>query len=116
MAMIELQLAPDLRAAAPRMAVRVVTAAVTVRPHDEELWREIEVVVEQAGQRTMDDVRAEPEIKALRDTYRALGQDPTRYRGSSEALVRRIGAASSPAGRPTGPPQHPPSNAGKRSA
>lgn len=90
MAMIELELAPDLRAAAPRMAVGVVTAAVTVRPHDEELWREIEVVVEQAARRTMDDVRAEPEIKALRDTYRTLGQDPTRYRGSSEALFRRL--------------------------
>ena len=29
-------------------------------------------------------------IKALRDAYRALGNDPTRYRGSNEALVRRI--------------------------
>ena len=28
--------------------------------------------------------------KALRDAYRALGNDPTRYRGSNEALVRRI--------------------------
>ncbi|NLX99585.1 MAG: hypothetical protein GXY83_25905 [Rhodopirellula sp.] len=31
-----------------------------------------------------------PPIKALRDAYRALGNDPTRYRGSNEALVRRI--------------------------
>jgi DNA/RNA-binding domain of Phe-tRNA-synthetase-like protein len=29
-------------------------------------------------------------IKTLRDAYRALGNDPTRYRGSNEALVRRI--------------------------
>ena len=31
-----------------------------------------------------------PPIKALRDAYRTLGNDPTRYRGSNEALVRRI--------------------------
>jgi len=39
---------------------------------------------------TMDEARRFPPIKALRDAYRALGNDPTRYRGSNEALVRRI--------------------------
>jgi hypothetical protein len=38
----------------------------------------------------MEEARKFPPIKALRDAYRALGNDPTRYRGSSEALVRRI--------------------------
>ena len=38
----------------------------------------------------MDEARKFPPIKALRDAYRALGNDPTRYRGSNEALVRRI--------------------------
>jgi DNA/RNA-binding domain of Phe-tRNA-synthetase-like protein len=31
-----------------------------------------------------------PQIQALRRLYRGLGKDPTRYRGSSEALLRRI--------------------------
>ena len=30
------------------------------------------------------------EIKALRQAYRAAGKDPARYRGSQEALLRRI--------------------------
>lgn len=64
MARIELELAPDLRAAAPRMAVGVVTAAVTVRPHDEELWREIEVVVDQAGRIAGDVARASGQRRA----------------------------------------------------
>ena len=38
----------------------------------------------------MDEARKSPPIKALRDAYRTLGNDPTRYRGSNEALVRRI--------------------------
>jgi DNA/RNA-binding domain of Phe-tRNA-synthetase-like protein len=39
---------------------------------------------------TMEQARKFPAIKALRDAYRTLGNDPTRYRGSNEALVRRI--------------------------
>jgi len=31
-----------------------------------------------------------PQIKALRDVYRALGKDPSRYRGSQESLLRRV--------------------------
>ena len=31
-----------------------------------------------------------PEIEATRRAYKALGKDPARYRGSSEALLRRI--------------------------
>jgi DNA/RNA-binding domain of Phe-tRNA-synthetase-like protein len=38
----------------------------------------------------MDEARKFLPIKALRGAYRTLGNDPTRYRGSNEALVRRI--------------------------
>lgn len=38
----------------------------------------------------MGEARRLPPIKALREGYRKLGNDPTRYRGSNEALVRRI--------------------------
>src|SRR5262249_785194 len=31
-----------------------------------------------------------PQIQALRRLYRGLGKDPARYRGASEALLRRI--------------------------
>ena len=90
--MIELSIAPELKNAAPKVAVGVVTAAVTVTQHDEALWREIDAKVAQvSGQlTTMDEVRRLPPIKATWDAYKALGQDPTRYRGSAEALYRRI--------------------------
>ncbi len=35
-------------------------------------------------------VLAAPEIRATRGAYKALGKDPARYRGSAEALLRRI--------------------------
>jgi hypothetical protein len=39
-------------------------------------------------------VLAAPEIRATREAYKALGKDPARYRGSAEALLRRIVAGS----------------------
>src|SRR6266699_1318303 len=31
-----------------------------------------------------------PQVEATRKAYRALGKDPARYRGSAEALLRRV--------------------------
>lgn len=38
----------------------------------------------------IEDIAKLPAVQALRRGYRALGKDPTRYRGSQEALKRRI--------------------------
>jgi DNA/RNA-binding domain of Phe-tRNA-synthetase-like protein len=90
--MIALSIAPNLKSAAPKVAVGIVTAAVIVTAHDEALWGEIDAKVAQISGylTTMEEVRKLPPIKATWDAYKALGQDPTRYRGSAEALYRRI--------------------------
>lgn len=88
--MIALGIAEELKLAAPALAVGCVTAQVVVGAHDEALWREIEAVAARYVALTMDQARALAPVKALRDAYRALGNDPTRYRGSNEALLRRI--------------------------
>jgi DNA/RNA-binding domain of Phe-tRNA-synthetase-like protein len=88
--MIELAIHADLESKVPAVAVGWITATVQVTEHDEGLWREIEAAAGRFRGMTMEQARKFPPIKALRDAYRALGNDPTRYRGSSEALVRRI--------------------------
>jgi len=35
-------------------------------------------------------VLASPQVEAARTAYKALGKDPARYRGSAEALLRRV--------------------------
>src|SRR5260370_10616200 len=35
-------------------------------------------------------VLASPQVEATRAAYKALGKDPARYRGSAEALLRRM--------------------------
>jgi DNA/RNA-binding domain of Phe-tRNA-synthetase-like protein len=88
--MIDLTIDPDFKRKVPGLAVGWITAEARVADHDNALWREIVAASARFTGMTMDEARRFPPIKALRDAYRALGNDPTRYRGSNEALVRRI--------------------------
>jgi DNA/RNA-binding domain of Phe-tRNA-synthetase-like protein len=88
--MLPLTISPDLKARVDGVAVGWITATVQNTQHDEGLWQELNAAANRFQGMTMDEARKFPPIKALRDAYRALGNDPTRYRGSNEALVRRI--------------------------
>ncbi len=88
--MIDLNITPDLKAKIPAVAVGWITANVGNSQHDEALWQDIEGSASRFRGMSMEQARKFPPIKALRDAYRSLGNDPTRYRGSNEALVRRI--------------------------
>ncbi len=79
-----------LRHAAGNLALGVISASVTVTDHDEGLWGEIDQVVSALAKRPVEEVAGFPQIQALRGVYKALGKDPSRYRGSNEALLRRI--------------------------
>jgi DNA/RNA-binding domain of Phe-tRNA-synthetase-like protein len=80
-----------IREAAPGFALGVVAARVEVRPADEALRSEMHGVAGRLrGELACVDLAQIPEIQALRRLYRRLGKDPARYRGSSEALLRRV--------------------------
>jgi DNA/RNA-binding domain of Phe-tRNA-synthetase-like protein len=80
-----------VRQAAPDLNLGVVTAAVTVREGDATLHAELDAVAARLQTELAEtDLAQMPEIQALRRLYRGLGKDPTRYRGSSEALLRRV--------------------------
>lgn len=89
--MMNVSIDQRLKAAAPRLALGIVQARMSVTKHDSALWKlidqRIERIMADMDLGTIGDV---PEIKALRDAYRAIGKDPSRYRGSQEALFRRI--------------------------
>jgi DNA/RNA-binding domain of Phe-tRNA-synthetase-like protein len=87
---ISLSIASEFKARLPAVAVGCLCATVKNSEHDDQLWQEIEVAVQRYAGLTMEEGRKRPPIRALRDAYRALGNDPTRYRGSNEALLRRI--------------------------
>jgi DNA/RNA-binding domain of Phe-tRNA-synthetase-like protein len=80
-----------LRRKCPRTALGCVTAQAEARPSSAEMIEEM-----RARQRDIlkpSDPRAvleSPQIAATRAAYKALGKDPARYRGSAEALLRRV--------------------------
>jgi DNA/RNA-binding domain of Phe-tRNA-synthetase-like protein len=81
----------ELKSACPALVIGLITAAACVSADDSQLWNEIGVRTEEVRQTVgLDEVSGLAGIKALRQAYRACGKDPARYRGSQEALLRRI--------------------------
>ena len=89
--MVEIVIDQRLKAAVPALTLGVIHAQVVVVKHEPSLWNEIEQRVKEiALSLTLDGVYRLPQIEALRGAYRAIGKDPGRYRGSQEALLRRV--------------------------
>jgi DNA/RNA-binding domain of Phe-tRNA-synthetase-like protein len=82
---------PALKAKCPKTALAYVSALVEAPASPPALLAELENC-QQAILR-LPETRAvleSPQILATRAAYKALGKDPARYRGSAEALLRRV--------------------------
>jgi DNA/RNA-binding domain of Phe-tRNA-synthetase-like protein len=81
----------ELKAKCPRVALACVTAEVETGATPEGLDQELrccdEKVLKLAEPKAVLEAAA---ILATRAGYKALGKDPARYRGSAEALLRRV--------------------------
>ncbi|HEX8691652.1 MAG TPA: phenylalanine--tRNA ligase beta subunit-related protein [Longimicrobium sp.] len=89
--MLEIGIDPRIREVAPDLVLGCVRAAVRTEPGSEALGREMEEAARRAAERGTEPA-AEPPVAALRGLYKALGKEPSRYRGSPEALLRRVRA------------------------
>jgi DNA/RNA-binding domain of Phe-tRNA-synthetase-like protein len=81
----------ELKAKCPQVALGCVTAEVEAGATPEGLDHELSVCEEKIL--TLAEPKAVLEsaaILATRVAYKALGKDPARYRGSAEALLRRV--------------------------
>src|SRR5258708_5144420 len=88
---MEVSIDQELKQAAPNLALGVLRASVHVSRKDPTLWEEITSHAQGLTRRlTIDTIAELPQIKALRQAYRSVGKDPSRFRGSQEALLRRI--------------------------
>ena len=89
--MPRLRIDPDLKRKCPRTALGSVTAQVTTAETPAGLREELKL--QESEILKLSEPRAlleSPKIVATRAGYKALGKDPARYRGSAEALLRRI--------------------------
>jgi len=79
-----------LKKANPDLRLGIVFATIEVTSHNDALWQEIDACIRKVSKIKLEQLSHMNPIKGVRDTYKKLGKDPVRYRGSSEALLRRI--------------------------
>lgn len=87
--MEEITIDPRVREAAPELMLGCVRARVRTEPGSAALWAEMDALAMRLSGEVTDPA-TEPPVAALRAMYKRLGKDPSRYRGSPEALLRRL--------------------------
>ena len=89
---MQLQHEESLKTRIPGVTFGMVTInGVSVLEHDKHLWQHIEALCRrQASEFTLDRLAEYEQIAAVRGLQKSFGFDPTRYRPSSEALLRRV--------------------------
>ena len=89
--MIKVSISQELKTANPGMALGVMECRVQNTAFIDDLWREIAALTaEIRNTLTFDSIKEQPQIAATRRMYTVCGKDPSRYRPSAEALMRRI--------------------------
>jgi DNA/RNA-binding domain of Phe-tRNA-synthetase-like protein len=87
----EISIQPALKGLVPNLALGCISARVSVQKLNEALWREIDKHLGHLSSTIKpEQINTIPQIAAMRSAYKALGKDPSRYRGSAEALLRRV--------------------------
>ena len=89
---MQLQLDGSLRSRIAGVTFGMVTMrGVTVSERNERLWSHIETLGQRlASEFTLERLAENQHIAAVRGLQKSFGFDPTRYRPSSEALLRRV--------------------------
>ena len=82
---------PDIRVKCPQLTLNVLQCEVSYIAENELLWFLVEKTLDEIRTAlSIEDISKIPPIHKAREAYKALGKDPSRYRLSAEALLRRI--------------------------
>lgn len=89
--MLSIAISSELKRVLPDLSLGCVCAQVKVDQLCQPLWTDINQHLAQlTAMYKPEAVNTIPQITAMRNAYKALGKDPSRYRGSAEALLRRV--------------------------
>jgi DNA/RNA-binding domain of Phe-tRNA-synthetase-like protein len=89
--MLSISIDPEIRKKCPCLTLDILQCEISFSRENEDFWRYAEKTL--AEVRTIcrvDEISKIPAIRQARQAYKALGKDPSRYRVSAEALLRRI--------------------------
>ena len=89
---MQLQLDETLKTRIAGVTFGMVTIhGVTVHESDKRLWKQVEILSQHlASEFSLDRLSENEQISAVRALQKSFGFDPTRYRPSSESLLRRV--------------------------
>jgi len=86
-----IEIGEDIRALQLPISLGILSASVEVSPKNDTVWQMLQDLGKlKANQFTPDSIKAIPHIAAFRQLYKKIGKDPSRYRPSSEMLMRRV--------------------------
>ena len=89
--MIKIKVSEEIASVCPDFVGAAIEAQVVNTPYSDGLWAEIrELSADYRQCFTTVSIKELPGVEATRRVYRACGKDPSRYRPSSEALIRRV--------------------------
>ena len=89
--MIEIIVSEEIRHVCPDFTGAALEAWFTNTPYSAPLWEEIRALQTDYRQKyNTESLKAMQPIQATREVYKRCGKDPSRYRPSGEALVRRM--------------------------
>lgn len=82
---------PEMHSVCPEFRGACITANIKNSEYSDELWREIDALSDEyRATLTTESLKLMTSIQATRCIYKVCGKDPSRYRPSGEALVRRV--------------------------
>lgn len=89
--MIDIKISDHMKVICPTVTLGYLEAQVCVKDSCENLLNELEQYSQiLINQISLEEIATLPRIKDARETYKKLGKSPSKYRVSSEALIRRI--------------------------
>lgn len=89
--MIEVKIADKLKEVCPNIVLGCIQAKVKVEKSNKSLLKEINQYCDELSEKiSLEDIATLPRISDARNVYRKLGKAPSKYRVSSEALMRRV--------------------------
>ncbi|MDO5518786.1 MAG: phenylalanine--tRNA ligase beta subunit-related protein, partial [Clostridium sp.] len=89
--MIDIKITEEIKDLCPNAALGLIQAKVKVEESSDDLLKEIDSYCSTLeNELSLEELTAEEAIRDGREAYKSLGKSPSKYRLSSEALVRRI--------------------------
>ncbi len=89
--MIDIKVSEKLKEVCPDITLGCIQASVKVESSSESILKEIDKYCEDLIKKiSLEDIASLPRIKDAREVYKKLGKSPSKYRVSSESLMRRI--------------------------